>query len=53
MSSNSCPYGASDCPKIHELQDEVDDVKRSIASMAKTLYLIAGILMVNLGVTLV
>lgn len=51
--TDECPYGAQDCPKISDLKHEVDTIKESISSMAKTLYLIAGILMVNLGVSLV
>lgn len=51
--ADMCPYGADDCPKFNDLKQEVDTVKLSIANMSRTLYLIAGILIVNLGVTIV
>lgn len=53
MTSSECPYGAEHCPKMEDLECEVQSVKVSIANMSRTLYLIAGILTVNLGVTLV
>lgn len=49
---SECPYGANDCPKINQLSKEVSDTKATMLKMMKTLYLIAGILTINLGITI-
>lgn len=49
---NECPYGADNCPKINALEKEVQSTKDLIIKMMKTLYLIAGILTINLGITI-
>lgn len=48
-----CPYGADGCPKIEDLEQEVKDTRAMIYRMMRTLYLIAGILTVNLGITII
>lgn len=48
-----CPYGDKPCPKIDDLEKDVDTVKETVKSMQKTLYLIAGILIAELGVTII
>lgn len=63
MTEHECPYGSAYCPKVLALEDEVDkieagvksevsDLRAELRNMSKTLYIIAGILFVNLGVTL-
>lgn len=41
------------CPKVDDLEREVDSVKDMVKSMQRTLYLIAGILIAELGVTII
>lgn len=62
-SEDECPYGAGSCPRVINLEQEVheieDDLKTDVRglyehldSMKKTLYVIAGILFAELGVTI-
>lgn len=48
-----CPYGPRGCPKIDSLKMEVDMMKKNQNRMMVTLYFIAGIVSVTLGVTIV
>lgn len=61
---HGCPYGSDYCPKVIALEDEVhdieDDMKKDLRelyatldSVKRTLYVITGILMAELGVTLI
>lgn len=51
MSSSECPYGASECPKVRELEDRLSKLEMTQARMVRILYYIAGIVSVSLGVT--
>ena len=62
MAEHDCPYGSACCPKVLALEEEMDKIEITVKSdiselrtelrtMSKTLYIIAGILFVNLGVT--
>lgn len=48
-----CPYADGPCPKIDDLERDVDSVKAMVQGMQKTLWLIAGILMAELGVMII
>lgn len=48
-----CPYADGPCPKIDDLEKDVDSVKAMVQGMQKTLYLIAGILFCELGVMVI
>lgn len=48
-----CPFQDAPCPKIDRMEDEVDSVKAMVQGMQRTLYLIAGILVCELGVTII
>lgn len=48
-----CPYQDSPCPKIDDLEKDVDSVKAMVQGMQKTLWIIAGILMAELGVMII
>lgn len=48
-----CPYAEGPCPKIDDLEKDVDSVKAMVQGMQKTLWVIAGILMAELGVMIV
>lgn len=53
MSTNECPYGAGDCPKIRDLDERIDTLEKTQANMMRVLYYIAGIVSVSLGVTVI
>lgn len=48
-----CPYTDRDCPKVEDVMDDVDDLKQRLANMERILYLIVGILTIELGVTII
>lgn len=48
-----CPYGADDCPKIADLEGTVRILHAELENMKRILYAIVGILMVELGVTII
>ena len=48
-----CPYGDKMCPKVESLDKDLKDTKEGIKSMNRLLYVIAGILTVQLGIGLV
>lgn len=50
---SECPYGADACPKIEILEKEVQSTKDLIIRLLKVVYIIAGILTVNLGITII
>lgn len=45
-----CPYGAKSCPKVEEIEDRVAHMERNQAKIMTTLYFIAGVVSVTLGV---
>ena len=47
---NECPYGANSCPKVEEIEDRVAHMEKSLSKMMTTLYFIAGVVSVTLGV---
>lgn len=53
MQKNECPYGADDCPKINDLEITVKVLHSELENMKRILYCIVGILMVELGVTII
>lgn len=50
---NECPYGASDCPKISELRSKVSVLEKNQVRLMRTVYYIAGIVSVTLGVQVI
>lgn len=50
--THECPYGAGTCPKIEELESDVNDVRATLSRITTTLYFIAGIVSVTLGVSI-
>lgn len=48
-----CPYGASSCPKIEELEGKVLKMERNQTKIMTTLYFIAGVVSVSLGVQVI
>lgn len=51
--ARECPYGSDACPKVADLERDVDSVKTMVQGMQRTLWIIAGILFCELGVTIV
>lgn len=50
---DSCPYGDKECPKLVDIKRDIDEVRDSVKDLARILYVIAGILTVQLGVTII
>lgn len=44
MKANECPYGASDCPKVKTLEDDIKHIRQ-------TLYLVVIFLAAQFGTT--
>ena len=47
--SNECPYGASDCPKTLSLHDDLDNVNATLMKLTRVVYLMAGIISLQIG----
>lgn len=50
---NECPYGASSCPKVEEIEERVGRMERNQTKIMMTLYFIAGVVSVSLGVQII
>ena len=48
-----CPDGASSCPKIEKLEERVIKMERNQTKIMMTLYFIAGVVSVSLGVQII
>ena len=53
MPASKCPYGAESCPKINELDARIDALEKNQIRLMRTVYYIAGIVSVTLGITVV
>lgn len=53
MPTSKCPYGAESCPKINELDERIDALEKNQIRLMRTVYYIAGIVSVTLGITVV
>ncbi len=47
--AHECPYGADECPKIHDLEETVKDVLKQMRQMNNYLMVIMGIIAVECG----
>lgn len=52
MNEYHCPYEDSACPKVEVLSQRMDDFEGRIYNIQRTLYVICGILIAELGVTI-
>ena len=50
---NECPYGAEDCPKIEDLERRVSRMEKTMDKIMYTLYFVAGIVSVELGIVVI
>ena len=50
---NECPYGAKACPKVEEMEERVGRMEKNQSRMMTTLYFIAGVVSVTLGVQII
>ena len=48
-----CPYGPNSCPKLNELESEVETLKKNQLRLMTVVYYIAGIVSVTLGVSVI
>lgn len=64
MNDGHCPYGDGYCPKVLRLEEEVDGMKEDVDGkieyiysrmdrMCYVLYFIAGVISIELGVTII
>lgn len=51
--ASKCPYGAESCPKINELDARIDTLEKNQFKIMRTVYYIAGIVSVTLGVSVI
>jgi len=49
----SCPYGDKDCPKVVALRERIVPIEVSLNILLKLVYVMAGIMMIQFGVTLI
>jgi len=49
----TCPYLDRDCPKVSEVQEEMDRMRGLLQNMTRILYVIVGIILVQTGVLIV
>ena len=53
MMRNECPYGATDCPKVADLRNKITVLEKNQVRLMRTVYYIAGIVSVTLGVQVI
>lgn len=64
MTEHDCPYGSAYCPKVLALEDEVHEIEKEVKTdlaamhcelrnISKTLYVMAGVLILHLGVVFI
>lgn len=46
----SCPYGAGTCPKLTDVEADVKTLERKLTEVTRLLYVMIGMLMIELGV---
>ena len=49
----ACPYGASDCPKIEDLDAVIRSMEKRILRIEQLLYVICGILVAEFGIVII
>ena len=50
---SDCPYGAEKCPKVDDLEKKVARMERNQAKILYTIYFVAGIVSVELGIVII
>lgn len=50
---NDCPYGADNCPKVEALEKSLDDLSEKIDTITRIMYLMCGIIAIQLGVLII
>lgn len=51
--TNDCPYGASNCPKLLDMNKRVDKLEHTLSKILYIVYFIAGVVSVEFGVVLI
>lgn len=49
----TCPYGASDCPKIEDINATMQAMEKRILRIEQLLYVICGILVAEFGIVII
>jgi hypothetical protein len=52
MVNPKCPYDDKECPKLADMDAEIQKIKSDIQTLSRYLYLIIGMIAVNWGITL-
>lgn len=52
MTQDTCPYGANECPKNLDVKSELDRLTKSLSTLTRIVYVMCGVMMCELGVTI-
>lgn len=53
METMGCSYGADDCPKINDCYRDIRGLEEDMSSVKRILYIIVGIVVVELGILVI
>jgi len=53
MARSDCPYGAESCPHVKRVEDQVADMRKTLNKILYVMYLVAGIVAVELGIVII
>lgn len=45
-----CPYGAEKCPKVQDMEKVLDNLSEKIDTITRIMYIMCGIIAIQLGV---
>ena len=50
---SECPYGADKCPKVESMEKALDMLTEKIDTITKIMYIMCGIIAIQLGVLII
>ena len=48
-----CPYNDTDCPKVNEIKDDIDELNIAVSNLLKIVYIIVGVCVAELGLVII
>lgn len=45
-----CPFGSCDCPKVDRIEQSIERMDATLATLTRLVYILAGAICVELGV---
>jgi hypothetical protein len=48
-----CPYNDTDCPKVNEIKEDIDNLNIAVSNLLKIVYIIVGVCVAELGIVLI